>query len=547
VQNPAHARREFGRYGLLAALLTLEGVVLGVRFDADSITHVGGVWWNSLLSYVNIVPQLVIAMATAAALIGGQKLLVELRRASRSSAPCRRVWPFLAAHAAALLAFTLLTGVIFEGSSAASPWIVASWAIAGLAVPASLIAAALPVSLALIMLRATRHLLGLAALVGTAAWTAGTLTANLWVPLRDGTLASVHGLLSVVTADALVRPNDFVVGTERFWVTIAPACSGYQGIGMIWVFVGVYLWTFRDSLRFPHALLLIPLATGAAWLANVARIAALVLVGSNLSPAVALGGFHSYVGSLLFSALALSLAWGCHRSHFCRAQAFGTQTTNVTLDATTRDSRTAAYLAPMLAILAAALLAGSMSTGAFDLLYPLRFLAVVVCIWIFRHAYHELRWTWSWQAIAAGVAVFALWLALEPATAQAQSVVLPSVLSQLPTGLACAWLAFRVLGSIVTVPLAEELAFRGYISRRVSSAEFTSIPLRRISWIGLIVSSLLFGAMHNRLVAGTIAGVVFGLVARRRGELSDAVLAHATANALLAVYVLSTGSWTLWG
>ena len=176
----------------------------------------------------------------------------------------------------------------------------------------------------------------------------------------------------------------------------------------------------------------------------------------------------------------------------------------------------------------------------------MRFFAVVGCVCLFRGSYRELRWTWSWQAVAAGLVVFVLWLGLEPTAARAQSAVLPSALSELPTGLASTWLVFRVLGSVITVPVAEELAFRGYLSRRVSSSRFLSLPLRNVSWIGLIVSSLVFGAMHNRIVAGTIAGLVFGLVARRRGELSDAILAHATTNALLAAYVLTTGSWTLW-
>jgi hypothetical protein len=32
-----------------------------------------------------------------------------------------------------------------------------------------------------------------------------------------------------------------------------------------------------------------------------------------------------------------------------------------------------------------------------------------------------------------------------------------------------------------------------------------------------------------------------------RGRLFDAVVAHATTNALLSGYVIATGSWTQWG
>jgi hypothetical protein len=45
---------------------------------------------------------------------------------------------------------------------------------------------------------------------------------------------------------------------------------------------------------------------------------------------------------------------------------------------------------------------------------------------------------------------------------------------------------------------------------------------------------------------GTLAGMAFALALRRRGQLLDAVVAHATANALLAGYALATGQWNLW-
>jgi CAAX prenyl protease-like protein len=105
----------------------------------------------------------------------------------------------------------------------------------------------------------------------------------------------------------------------------------------------------------------------------------------------------------------------------------------------------------------------------------------------------------------------------------------------------------RVIGAVVTVPIAEELAFRGYLMRRLIAAEFEAVPLRQFSWLGFCGSSLVFGAMHQRLLAGTLAGGVYALVLLRRGELSDDIVAHATTNALLAEYVLTTGSWSLWG
>ena len=52
--------------------------------------------------------------------------------------------------------------------------------------------------------------------------------------------------------------------------------------------------------------------------------------------------------------------------------------------------------------------------------------------------------------------------------------------------------------------------------------------------------------MHGRFVAGTLAGVALALTFGRRGQLADAIVAHGTANGLIAVYVLTTGHWSVW-
>ena len=96
------------------------------------------------------------------------------------------------------------------------------------------------------------------------------------------------------------------------------------------------------------------------------------------------------------------------------------------------------------------------------------------------------------------------------------------------------------------VPLAEELAFRGYLTRRLFSSNFRAIAPGRMTWISFFVSSVLFGVLHGRWFAGTLAGMAFAETYRRRGELSDAVLAHAVANGLIAVAVLAGGEWSLW-
>ena len=98
----------------------------------------------------------------------------------------------------------------------------------------------------------------------------------------------------------------------------------------------------------------------------------------------------------------------------------------------------------------------------------------------------------------------------------------------------------------MTVPIAEELAFRGFLYRRLVDADFERVSFRQFTWVAFAVSSVLFGVMHGRWLAGTLAGMCYALVMYRRGELGDAIAAHAITNAMIAAYVLATGHWLLW-
>jgi exosortase/archaeosortase family protein len=98
-----------------------------------------------------------------------------------------------------------------------------------------------------------------------------------------------------------------VVGTALFRVEISRECSGFEAMGLCAVFLGAALWLLRRDLRFPQALVLMPLGVALMWLANVLRIAALVALGSRGEHRLAVQGFHSMAGWVFFLAIGLSL------------------------------------------------------------------------------------------------------------------------------------------------------------------------------------------------------------------------------------------------
>jgi exosortase E/protease (VPEID-CTERM system) len=281
------------------------------------------------------------------------------------------------------------------------------------------------------------------------AWAAGLITEGWWDPLRHATMVLVAMMVSVIAPDAVFVPGEAVAGTERFWVHISSACAGYEGIGLIWTFLSAYLVACRDRLRFPHALLLIPIGTLAVWFCNALRVTALIAIGTWISEDVAMGGFHSYSGSILFSGVALAIVWAVRRSSF-----FTIAADEEPAEATAGTHNvTAAYLVPFLAIVATQMVAGAMSAGGgLDLFYPARVVAAGAARDSLPHGYPAIRWTCSWEAVAMGIVVFVIWMALEPTPDAAKQAAFGEALGRLSPVAAALWLTFRVIGSVVTVP-----------------------------------------------------------------------------------------------
>jgi CAAX prenyl protease-like protein len=201
---------------------------------------------------------------------------------------------------------------------------------------------------------------------------------------------------------------------------------------------------------------------------------------------------------------------------------------------------------PFLAILAAGMISTAAS-GTFEWFYPLRFFVAAATLWCFRSSYQRMNWRFGWFSFVAGIAVFAIWVGLDGLGGSQVDSGMAASLASLPAPGRFAWLIFRTAAAIVTVPIAEELAFRGFLIRRLISVDFEALDPRRYTYLSVFVSSIAFGLLHGRQwLAGVLAGLVFAVALLRRGRIGDAAVAHSTANALLAVWVLEGGRWHLW-
>jgi len=189
-------------------------------------------------------------------------------------------------------------------------------------------------------------------------------------------------------------------------------------------------------------------------------------------------------------------------------------------------------------------------SDGFDWLYPIRVIGTGAVLWAYWSGSFRHRLNGSLANpvnLALGLIAALMWIGIGLLHPSEQGALDPGeVLAEAPIVVGLVWVLFRLAGAVLVVPAAEELAFRGYLTRRLISNRFERVLPGSFSWFSFVTSSLAFGLLHQRWVAGTLAGMLFALAYYRRGRLLDAVVVHGLANLAIAIFVASTGRWSLW-
>lgn len=450
---------------------------------------------------------------------------------------------FVAAHVCTLGAVCGLSFFLFRPGvdGARVDFLCALWLAAILLAVVLAGCAVIPVRLWSELLRGTGWLAFSASLAAISSVLVGYFFVSFWERTAAWTLAVCAVLLRPILPNVIVDPANVIIGTPAFSVAVKQPCSGLEGIALMLGFLTFWLWLYRREYRFPRALILAPLGATASWLANAVRIAALVLIGNAGAPEASVRGFHSQAGWLAFNAIALGLCITTRRIAWFKKPE---------RSATVSEARNPAlpWLLPFLAVLAAGMIAQAIGGAGFEPLYPLRFIAAMAALWCFRATYRTMDWRVSWFAPVLGLVVFAVWVGLPGhGAARSNGLEIQNGVASLPPLARITWLTFRVAAAVITVPVCEELAFRGFLIRRLMRSNFDSLSLRAFTWPAVLLSSAAFGIMHGgQWVAGIVAGLVYSCALLLRGRIADAIVAHATTNLLIAVSVLGAGNWGLW-
>jgi exosortase E/protease (VPEID-CTERM system) len=521
-----------GRVAILGGLFFIEKIFLNQFVDserADAALGIGAYFRHAQHFGFRFIVALVAALIVFAFTRGKP-----WRALTSQVTYFRPAW--MIAHVALVACLAWLSSLLFPPTPPSIPFavVVCLWLACGSVAIVFAFASMAPLSLWLQAVRALGNIWLYSAAAALAAAAAIPLTQELWRPTAAATFHLVRIILQPILPGLTADPATRVLGTQRFAVEILEFCSGLEGMSLILVFTLAWLWYFRKEYRFPRALLLIPFGVALMFGLNAVRIAVLVLIGNAGYREVAVYGFHSQAGWIAFNAVAVGIAVWTRRSRWLNRS-------EEPLEGNQSDNPTAVFLMPLLAILAAGMLSHALS-GRFEWFYPLRLFACLVVIVIYRRRLAALSWRWSWRGPLLGIGVFFVWIAgvrfLAPDSG------MPEALAAATPSLRWGWIICRVTASVLTVPLAEELAYRGFLMRRLQTRDFDSLAYERVGWFAVAASSVLFGVVHGALwLPGSLAGFAYGWIAKRQGHLGESVTAHVTTNFLVAAVALGSGNW----
>ncbi|MCF2906703.1 exosortase E/protease, VPEID-CTERM system [Octadecabacter sp. CECT 8868] len=506
--------------GLLLIELTVLGTVFKHLIDFDCIAN----WGSTVCSTASR------ALVATYCMIGATALLWMLRPAplnTLTQAAGERLWPLLVNILGVGVAFVPL-GLLGGSQGPVAPIILWAIGLTLILTGIALYVAPLPRWRAFVATEWSTLVpaLGVAALAPYLSVYLQPIWSIDWI--ADKTFDIVVAIFAFTDYDIIAEPARKVIGAGDFFIRIANVCSGIEGIALVTLFVSLYLWLFRKELRFPLALVLYPIGILTSALFNIVRISALLAIGLRGNPELAVGGFHSHAGWMMFTLVALGIIALAQTVPALRKTTAEAPTTARTPLPFLKDPMVARIL-PFIVFMLSALVASTLSQTP-AAVYPIRVVLMLAVVGLMLQYYLSLPWRLDPVALGVGAFIAAYWILIP--TTPSDDVAPYGTLTGV---LLVAWFVFRGIGTILLVPLIEELFFRGYLEQRLRLGTSTAWVI-----VSATATALLFAALHGRWAEAFVAGLLFSWVAARRRNITDAIVAHAVANALIFAAAVAT-------
>src|SRR5882724_10704478 len=139
-------------------------------------------------------------------------------------------------------------------------------------------------------------------------------------------------------------------------------------------------------------------------------------------------------------------------------------------------------------------------------MYPAKVIAVAAALVYFRKEYEELRPGFSLLAVIVGLVAIAIWIGIDPFYPKFASGAAfdPATISSVAQR--NMFLAFRIVGAVIVVPVMDELFWRAFLIRWLVNEDFKSVPVGMFTGSSFVVTTVLFGLEHDQWLVGLFCG-----------------------------------------
>jgi CAAX prenyl protease-like protein len=192
---------------------------------------------------------------------------------------------------------------------------------------------------------------------------------------------------------------------------------------------------------------------------------------------------------------------------------------------------------------------------AYAVSYLCRTVIVAAMLALFWQAYTKVRWTHLWLGALVGVVGIFQWVGMQlwlqnhfpKWFAPSPDAFDPTKEFAMPA-LVYAFIAVRLVGAVLVVPVMEELFWRDFLWRQILAPnDFKLAQVGEWNWAPFVFVSGAFALVHGNwwLTSIVWALMIAALLVYTR-SLGACIVAHATTNLLLGFYVLRTHDWAFW-
>ena len=217
-----------------------------------------------------------------------------------------------------------------------------------------------------------------------------------------------------------------------------------------------------------------------------------------------------------------------------------------------------AYFLPM-AVFLLIMSAGSLWEPLYPYAYVARTIIVAVLLVLFWRHYTKIRWDYWWLGAIVGVIGIFQWVPMQLWLQNNVEFfhVTPEEMTEAfnpfrdvpgPPAAVWAFIAVRLIGAVLVVPVMEELFWRDFLWRQILAPnDFKLARVGEWHWAPYLGVSAAFALVHgNWWLTAIVWALMVGALLVYTKSLGACIIAHAVTNLLLGVYVLREKAWFFW-